>query len=779
MGHLCNKFGLTEIQSSRGRRASNTVKESRFKPQRIDPSAAAHNIRPFPNPLSPALESQNVPLFPSMSPITPDIERWRSARDMFTQYHISRPSGWLSDISLGGDGNASPPGYCRYCHICSAPVWAPTHCSSCGHHLCDRCACEVLATPTQAHASRSHHLAPTTARDDSKHISASKPNPESIQTHGQESITTVSATGDRNQSRREIRHRPSSNFRPDSSWLKTNKQHGENMISYEISAPIMRDHSHISEEQFEQTQSRLTPAIKVNPLVLNDKKDKKQEVEKNRSIPSMGRMECDDPICRATHTGHHPFRHSVSCSKHGSEHSKRAQDFSSASNKRLEDGVFEEFHSDTNSPTSHLHDVHRHHSAGFHSNDHIAEHLSSAVGHNAYDLLKGRKKKNIQPASKASIKSRVDGSPYLEPLTQPKSLTQMESFKWTQDTLPAGHPSRLSDRRQRPSPLTKEAASTSDHQQHINASERTTHDAINTVSGEATFLSEQRELHSDLNLSRRDNILPRLRLASTPSWLRNPAKKAADAIAPLHHIDTKNHEMHEHDHGYLSNVAIHSHDDHDDDHRLSRSSNKTGTRAERHLPSKILVDAPSVMAEAPGSVHATPKIRIDPAAPERRQRHAPAPEAKDTHLHSDTRAGHEENTSPKLLHTPLRPQVSSKAFTPTTNRSNQELEHHKGLGRSLVEQSPELEIAKPMPIAPPNHECAWKDRYLALTAEIRQLKAEMSTRASHRSSEFVTLGYKQHGDDHDLLGVTVNLHFRDRDDIVIGTDVARGMEPHN
>ncbi|KAJ8127199.1 hypothetical protein O1611_g6437 [Lasiodiplodia mahajangana] len=556
-----------------------------------------------------------------------------------------------------------------------------------------------------------------------KHVSASGPNPESIPSHRQEAITTVSATGDQNQGHMEIRHRPSSNFRSDSSWLRTNKQHGDNMAMPEISAPIKRDHSRKGKEQFDKVQSQLTPVAKVNPFILNDKKGKGQEAEKSLTIRSMSRMECEDPMCRATHTGHYPFRHSVSCSKHGSEHSRRALDLSSTSNRPPPVGVFQGPHSDTNLPSGHLHDVHRHHSASFHSNDHIAEHLSSAVGHNVYHLLKG------------------------------------------------------------PNPP--------DHQQHITASERTIRDATDTMSGEAPIHGEQREIQSESNPSRRDNIPPRLRLVSTPSWLRNPTKGSADAIAPLHHIDTKNHEIHDHDHGYLSNIAIHPHDDHSRGHGPSRSSHKIGTREGRHLPSKMFPNAYELISEAP---HATPKIRIDPASPKRRQRNAPASvskrreifeptqehasiaspakdEAKDTHLHSDTRAGEEENSNPKpLLHTPLRPQVSSKAFTPTPNQSNQELEHDKG--KTLVEQSPELEIAKPMPIAPPNHDCAWKERYLALTAKIRQLKAEMSTRASLRSSEFLTPGHEEHDDDHDLLGVTVNLHFRDRDDIVIGADVA-------
>ncbi|KAI1154918.1 hypothetical protein F4825DRAFT_447988 [Nemania diffusa] len=698
MGHLCNKFGLTEIQSSSGRHISNTIKEARSNPPGIRSPTTVHGVQSFANPLYPAAESQNLPLASPMSHNTPDTERWRSARDMFTY--------------------------------------------------------------------------PDVTRDGSQHISASKPNLKSIQRHHQETIPAVHTSKSRNQGRIDTQHHSSSNFRADSSWLRTKKERGENSAWSETSAPILKDHSHTNEEQSNQMQGQLTPANKMNPFLLNDKR-KKEEAEKNRSVHPRNQVECDDPLCRATHTGHHPFRHSVSCSKHGSEQSRRVLDLSSASNKPVQIEAFEKLHSDTNLPPSQANDIHRHHSPGFHSYDHIAEHLSSAVGHSAYDLLKGRNEKKDQPtSSRASIKSRIKPSPYLEPLTQPKSVTQLDSFQWTQDTVPSGHPSRSSSKKQHRPPQTKDVTNASDHYSHTIASEKTTSDARNTISEEATIHGKQGEVHSVSNLSWRDNAPPSLRLASTPSWLRNPAKEAVDAIAPLHHVNTKNHEIHEHEHGYLSNIVV---PPRTEDHVRSQSSYKAGSQDERHLLSKKLPRTSSLMPEVPKSVHATPKIQISQVFPEDGQRATPVPEAKDMHLHSDTRLGHGENSNPKPLHVPLRQQGSSKAFASTTNRADQEVEH--GETKPWVEKSSELEIAKPTPIAPPNHECAWKGRYLALTAEIRQLKAEMSTRTSLRSSEIPTPGYEQHDDDIDLLGVTVNLHFRDRDDIVIGTDVSRDTLP--
>jgi hypothetical protein len=97
-------------------------------------------------------------------------------------------------------------------------------------------------------------------------------------------------------------------------------------------------------------------------------------------------------------------------------------------------------------------------------------------------------------------------------------------------------------------------------------------------------------------------------------------------------------------------------------------------------------------------------------------------------------SSHADDISPE----PLQPYVIleeySKAIATTTHRFDLELERSEA--RSFFgESSGEPDIAEPVPIAPPNHVCDWKDRYLALAAEIRQLKAKMATHISPRSSE--------------------------------------------
>ncbi|KAI1426197.1 hypothetical protein F5Y12DRAFT_713436 [Xylaria sp. FL1777] len=849
MGHLCNKFGLTEMHSSSGQHSSNTAKETTPSPAHLPLPTATYGTPSFANPLLPTKKQKALRLVSPISHNTPDQEKWRSARDMFTQYDISRPSGWLSDIedlSLSGDGNASPRRYCRHCHICSTPTWAPTHCSSCGHRLCERCACEASSGTPQAHANFLHHPSPTITRDGSQYVSASRSNLESTQMFRQQVGIACSTSDGRHQDRINTQHNRSSTHRADSSWRNRNDKRGQETTLPKKSTPAIKDNSHMSEEQYKQMQSGSKRFSKKNPFLIRDRQSQGKEAEKDICSHAANGMECDDPMCRATHAGHYPFRHSVSCPKHQSQQRNPVLD---ASNKPPRAEGFEKHGPDANLPPGQANIVHRHHSAGFHSSHHIAEHLSSAVGHDAYDLLKGRNKKRIKPnPSKLNIRSGL----YLEPLTKAKSVIELDSFQWAPDPIPTGHPNHSNNGRQQHSLTTKAATSTPDRWLPGIATEKTAREARQDVSGEATTHGEQREIHNVSNVSLCDNEPPRLRLASTPSWLKNPTKEAADATAPLHHIGTKNHKTHEHDHGYLSSVTvddlnflrihggssqasdqvvipaplstshIRRHQDarsqlasHHGDHIRTQSSYEEKSQGERHVFSTAIRDSMPLMR--PETHHMTPEIRIDP--PQHKHRDTPASVSKrreifehaedhadiatsantasSRHSKSAIRKTHsqqgqqhkatstsesglshrEENATPTSSHASPRQQESGNALISTTHRSQQELGHTET--KSFVEHLSEPEITKPTPIAPPNHECTWKERYLDLTAEIRHLKAELSTRASLKGSDILGSSYGQREDDLDLLEVTIILHFRDRDDIVINTDVVQDAEPGN
>ncbi|KAL0932059.1 uncharacterized protein CTRU02_213012 [Colletotrichum truncatum] len=82
------------------------------------------------------------------SEFTTSTIRRRHARDIFEEFGISRPSGWLSDdeeedLSRNQDGTNSIPRHTNVCHSCRAEVTYEAFCATCGHSVCPQCAGEI------------------------------------------------------------------------------------------------------------------------------------------------------------------------------------------------------------------------------------------------------------------------------------------------------------------------------------------------------------------------------------------------------------------------------------------------------------------------------------------------------------------------------------------------------------------------------------------------------------------------------------------------------------
>ncbi|KAL9944595.1 hypothetical protein ACHAQF_007561 [Verticillium nonalfalfae] len=68
--------------------------------------------------------------------------RRQDARDMFDEFGIDLPEGWLSEddgVAFAGDGTKSKTDRVRVCHSCGAPVTTNKFCSDCGHSTCVKC----------------------------------------------------------------------------------------------------------------------------------------------------------------------------------------------------------------------------------------------------------------------------------------------------------------------------------------------------------------------------------------------------------------------------------------------------------------------------------------------------------------------------------------------------------------------------------------------------------------------------------------------------------------
>jgi hypothetical protein len=89
---------------------------------------------------------------------------------------------------------------------------------------------------------------------------------------------------------------------------------------------------------------------------------------------------------------------------------------------------------------------------------------------------------------------------------------------------------------------------------------------------------------------------------------------------------------------------------------------------------------------------------------------------------------------------------------------------------TVIDKPSDLSVHHPSAIAPPNHECSWKDSYMALTSEIRQLKADISTKNHVQPLECESMHEE---DTLGLEGLTIVIHLRDKDDLVINTELVQ------
>lgn len=96
-------------------------------------------------------------------------------------------------------------------------------------------------------------------------------------------------------------------------------------------------------------------------------------------------------------------------------------------------------------------------------------------------------------------------------------------------------------------------------------------------------------------------------------------------------------------------------------------------------------------------------------------------------------------------------------------------------------------IHNPRPFLPPDHACRWRTRCMDLNSEVEQLKSEMSEMESNHTFEqkseplmrgYISVGVGDRMAQHEchefgIEGLTIVLHMRGKDDLVINTDLAK------
>ncbi|CAH0049012.1 unnamed protein product [Clonostachys solani] len=125
------------------------LRESRFrarmgKRQGNRTGASSTDRHKYPQSLSRTSFSQ------SMDSRSADSTTMRQdAREIFDEYGITRPEGWLSEANSGGDDEnhthhpKSMTYSYRVCHSCRLPIGAGKECPTCGHGSCIKCTSEM------------------------------------------------------------------------------------------------------------------------------------------------------------------------------------------------------------------------------------------------------------------------------------------------------------------------------------------------------------------------------------------------------------------------------------------------------------------------------------------------------------------------------------------------------------------------------------------------------------------------------------------------------------
>lgn len=220
----------------------------------------------------------------------------------------------LSKIFADLDGTNSVNPSVRTCHVCLATVSGlRTYCTSCGHPLCKTCTCPIPEGADEAHK----------AFEDSGGVHLTVRDGDTLTSYN--------------------RSVPSSPTKEDANPLATAdvKNDLQNNAVQEHDVGESSGHQAIDTTAPPKPRGSKTSSVKDNPFIVADRHTAggqsasrpantshatrrgaaPSECISHRSDNEQIDDRCNDPTCRATHPGHKPYRHSVSCSELRSAHS--------------------------------------------------------------------------------------------------------------------------------------------------------------------------------------------------------------------------------------------------------------------------------------------------------------------------------------------------------------------------------------------------------------------------------------------------------------------------
>lgn len=215
----------------------------------------------------------------------------------------------LSRIFADLDGANSVDPSVRTCHVCLATVSSiRTYCTSCGHPLCKTCTCPIPEGADESHKafedSGGVHL---TIRDGETLTSYNRSVPPSPVKESANSLEASDVgTSLRNRNTVKEQELGQSSARQVITTTSQPKPGGSRASSVKDNPFIVADRLTANEP------STSKPVTKTQAT---RKGAAPSECVSRRSDSEHMDEHCSDPACRATHPGHQPYRHSVSCSE--------------------------------------------------------------------------------------------------------------------------------------------------------------------------------------------------------------------------------------------------------------------------------------------------------------------------------------------------------------------------------------------------------------------------------------------------------------------------------
>ncbi|KAG5661594.1 hypothetical protein KAF25_005716 [Fusarium avenaceum] len=770
-------------QRPRDEQPPDASEQQRFYPRashrRTDRGRASQNIRYSAGTELPPSESFVTSYLPSTDPsrTASATEKCQDAMDILEQYGISRPEGWFSDGGTGTPDQVVPTKQMlsQICHSCGNPLAFQRYCSHCGHDSCMKCTGETQGL---------EHRTPETSVQYQEHKGKTPRLPSQSEGLPSERSYTSRATLDR------ARRRKTSRFASEPETPRTPRS-----IKMQ-SRPVSKADQNIlkpARKKMIAAPTEISTSVKNNPFFMADRGPKTEapepaittrlvQVERKSKhsdcVPdrltskspcvSHTQEECSDPSCKATHAGHQPTRHSIGCATRrsmgvqvfeGNDLDKIKADESKPVGKHapsLRD-------SPSRSKLQMKIDQLYHHGQDLHHSQHIMEHLSAGVktledtpAEEAEDSLIDGYGLSVHSQPVADYSLSQDGT-----VTVKANLINHELGKDSAvPDVTESQPPNLSDYHkgdQHPSPKS--------HEPNDDTRGRGSHwtkprlDTRNEV-------QDSREDHSGSLISQAFNVKPKLN-SNEPRRGLDTSQEGDDRITP----QTRRTSLSQKGRGVDPNAKSGI----ENWRRELSSVNRHTPLSEKEKEKKedCLNCNPSQYsspkeAENTVRIFAKEESLIENTNKQNATVDSPLPRLKVTDVeHSLARKSVEE-----LMARSHRPQETI-AEEPTSSR----IVSVAGEQRRNDSEMSTL-IYDPSPVMPYDHMCAWRARYMDLKSQIDQFELEASYPPAGKTTEGAGPSCSHPNGDIDIEGLTVVMHLRGKDDLVINTDLKEGLQEH-